>query len=559
MKRNLIKLASNEYDLLVIGGGIYGSCVAWDASLRGLSVALVEKGDFGHATSFNTLRIIHGGFRYLQSLAVLKARQSFYEQMVFMRIAPHLLHPLPVLVPAYRHLMQGKEALSFALKIYDKLVCRASHEEYQPRIPRGRTVTREECLEAFPDIETKGLTGGIIFYDCQIPNSERLIISIVKSAVEYGADFANYVEVQGFLKTKSRIEGVKVKDLITGDEFTVRARFIVNTAGPWLQRILGLLERKDFQNNCRWLSKAFNLVVKRKFHNDFGLGIYCQAQNHKTSQLLGKRSRYLFITPWNNYSLIGTEHLPFEDNPDNLSITEDEMTNFLREINEACPQASLGLEDVRFVYKGCLPTIPTNRGSLHLASKYRIYDHGRDQGLERFLSVSGVKFTEARHVAEKVVDLVFSKLNKKPLRSRTSVTPVYGGKLQWFNEFLKQETSRNLYKLDTIDIERLISNYGSAYTEVLKYLENGEESESLHSSDLIRKSEILHAIHEEMAQKLGDFVFRRTDLDIGDQINCEDITTCAKIMAQELNWSSGKIKEEVGEVTTVLSSLNLNG
>ena len=556
MKRNLNRLSSSEYDLVVVGGGIYGVCVARDAILRGLSVAVVDKSDFGHATSFNTLRIIHGGFRYLQSLDIVRARQSFNEQMVFMKIAPHLVHPLPVLVPTYGHSMQGKEVLSLALKIYDNLVCLTSHDEYQTKVPRGQTIAREECLQAFPDIRRQGLSGGIIFYDCQVSDSERLIITIAQSAANNGADMANYLEAIDFIKDKNRIGGVKVKDNITGDVFDIRARFVVNTSGPWLNRILGLINHSLGDN--KGLSKAFNLIVKRKFSNDFALGIYTMVQNEKTSQLLGKRTRYLFIAPWKDGSLIGTEHLAFEDNPDKLSITEDEITNFLREINEAYPQASLGLEDVRFVFKGCLPTIPTNRGSLHLASKYRIYDHGRENGLEGLISVSGVKFTEARYVAEKVVDLVFAKLNRESQKSRTALTPAYGGDIEHFDDFLLGEIRRNFFGLNPIEVQNLISSYGSAYPEVLESLGRPGQLGFANSGELIKKARILYAIREEMAQRLSDVVFRRTDLGMNAQFANEDLMMCAEIAAQELDWDRDRMKKEVDEVRSVLSSLTLN-
>jgi glycerol-3-phosphate dehydrogenase len=556
MKRNLNRLSSSEYDLLVVGGGIYGVCVARDAILRGLSVGLVDKGDFGHATSFNTLRLIHGGFRYLQSLDIMRARQSFNEQMVFMKIAPHLVHPLPVLVPTYGHSMQGKEVLSFALKIYDNLVCRASHDEYQPKIPRGRTVSREECLEAFPDIERKGLTGGIIFYDCQLSDSERLIISLAQSAAKNGADLANYLEVIGFIKNKNRIRGVKVKDTLTGDEFDIRASLVVNTSGPWLKRILGFINH--FSEKHQGLSRAFNLVVKSKFSNDFAIGINTRVQNFRTSQLLGKRSRYLFIAPWKDDSLIGTEHLPTADDPDNLSISEEEIKNFLRDINEAYPQASLRLRDVRFVYKGCLPTILTSRGSAKLASKYRIYDHGRENGLEGLISVSGVKFTEARRVAEKVVDLVSTKLNRKGPKSHAAVTPAYGGKIERFNDFILDEIRRNSFGLSQIDVQNLIAHYGSVYDEVLESLHKRGQLRFANSRVLIKKAKILYAIREEMAQRLSDVVFRRTDLGMNAQVDNADIMTCAEMMAGELNWNRDRIKKEIDEVMSVLSSLTLN-
>lgn len=557
MKRDLNRLSSNEYDLLVIGGGIYGVCVARDATLRGLSVALVDKGDFGHATSFNTLRLIHGGFRYLRSLDIRRARQSLCEQIIFMRIAPHLVHPLPVLVPSYGHLMHGKEILSFALMAYRNLVRRVLQDENLRRVPEGRTVSREECFQIFPDIERKGLTGGIIFYDCQLSDSERLIISLAQSAAKNGADMANYLEAIDFIKDKNRIGGVRAKDNIAGDVFDIRARFVVNTGGPWLKRVLGIIN--DGTEIRQGLSKAFNLVVKRKFSKEFAMGICTRLQNHNTSRLLGKRSRYLFLVPWKENSFIGTEHLPFEDNPDDLSISEDEISNFLREINEAWPQASLGLEDVRFVYKGCLPTTLTNGGYAKLASKYCIYDHGRRNGLGGVISVNGVKFTEARYVAEKVVDLVFAKLNRESPKFRATLAPVYGGDIERFDDFLSGKIRRNFPGLSPIGVQNLISIYGSAYAEVLERPYRRERLEFADSGELIKKARILYAIREEMAQCLSDVVFRRTDFATNAQCDSEDLMMCAEIMAQELDWNRDRMRKEVDEVRSVLSSLTLNG
>src|ERR671930_1078023 len=183
MQRDLNRLATDAYDVLIIGGGIYGVCVAWDAALRGLSVALVERGDFGHATSSNSLRVIHGGLRYLQYGDLHRLRQSIQERTVFMRIAPHLVHPLPFFIPTYGHAMRGKEILALALRINDLIGFNRNRlEDPQKYLPPGRIISREECLRLFPGIEKKELTGGAIVYDCQLFSSERLILSFARSA-----------------------------------------------------------------------------------------------------------------------------------------------------------------------------------------------------------------------------------------------------------------------------------------------------------------------------------------------------------------------------------------
>ncbi|MGB7291987.1 MAG: glycerol-3-phosphate dehydrogenase/oxidase [Thermodesulfobacteriota bacterium] len=552
MKRNLIQLSGNCYDVVIVGGGIYGLCVAREAVLKGLSVALVEKGDFGHATSFNTLRLIHGGFRYLQSLDISRSRRSFYEQMIFMNIAPHLVHPMPVFIPAYGHFIRGRGMLSLALKMYDNLVRGVSHDDYLARIPRGKVISRKECLQTFPDIDREGLTGGIIFYDCQVSDSERLVISIAKAAAGCGVDLANYLEVIGFIKEKNRIGGVRVKDILTEDEFEIRGKFVVNTCGPWVKRILGLIHN-DSTKEFHGLSKAFNLVITRKFSNDFAIGVYSQIQNNNASELLNKRSRFLFFTPWKNYSLIGTEHVLADEDPDKIYVTDEEINNFLGEINQAYPQAELGLEDVCFKYIGFLPTTISTNGSVRLATKYHIYDHGLDSSLEGLISVIGVKFTEARYVAEKVADLIFKKMGIRAPASCSDITPVYGGRIEQFNEFLNQESRKNQFGLSRGIMQNLIFSYGSAYTEVLKYLDQEWNSDSVNALDFVRKAEILYAIREEMAQKLADVLLRRTDMSTNFELNHDSIMASAKIMAKELNWNNDKIEQETNEVKTSLS------
>jgi glycerol-3-phosphate dehydrogenase len=182
MTRNLANLSSRVYDVLVIGGGIYGVCIVWDAVLRGLSVALVEKGDFGSATSANSLRVIHGGLRYLQHGDIARMRQSIRERTTFMRIAPHLVHPLPILLPTYGHGLRGKEVLSVASSL-DKIIGfdRKRLPDPQKHLPGSRLISKEECIRLFPYVEKENLTGGVIIHDCQMLSSERLVLSFARA------------------------------------------------------------------------------------------------------------------------------------------------------------------------------------------------------------------------------------------------------------------------------------------------------------------------------------------------------------------------------------------
>ena len=587
MQRDLNQLAADTYDVVIIGGGIYGVCAAWDAALRGLSVALVDKGDFGHATSSNSLRVIHGGLRYLQHGDLRRLRKSIQERTVFMRIAPHLVHPLPFFIPTYGHAMRGKEILTLALRINDLIgFDRNRLEDPQKHLPPGRIISREECLRLFPGFEKKGLTGGAIVYDCQMFSSERLILSFARSATMYGAQVANYVEVFGLLRNGERVAGVKARDLLNGSEMDIRARVVVNTSGPWLDRVFSLCNGHS-QNRRLALSKAFNILVNRQLIPRYAVGIYTKNRFKDGDALLSKGSRLLFLTPWHNRSLIGTVHLPYDCDPDHCGVTEDEIQSFLDEINEAYPAADLELQDVCFTYGGLLPMDNHGTRGVQLVKRYRILDHKKEEGVEGLVSVMGVKLTEARHVAEKTIDLVFAKLGDTPPRSATAITPLYGGRIEQFSAFLAQEVQRKPEQVSEDAFQNLIHLYGSAYPEVLKYLDaepasaptrsvpcrpdhafslshpTGEQSvesfsgikDSSQAGDsALSCAEVLHGIREEMAQKLTDVLFRRTSLGIvGNQGN-DALKSTAAIMSKELGWDDMRTQREIGEVKTFLSA-----
>ena len=440
MKRNLSALTESVYDLLVVGGGIYGACVARDAALRGLSVALVEKADFGAATSANSLKIIHGGLRYLQHADFMRMRESVKEQRVLMRIAPHLVHPLPVLIPTYGHWLQGKEAFALALLANHWISFdRDRLGRSQSCLPRGRVISKGEVLQLAPGIRRQGLTGGAIFYDAQMSNSERLVFAFLRSAEQAGAQLANYTEVRGFLKEKDAVTGVDARDTLTGDRLQIRAKTVVNTCGPWVGRVLGSLRgHASQQSNGRVLFvKAMN-VLTRPLFPQHAVGVAGKGRYHDTDAVLNKGNRFLFITPWRGHSLIGTAHVAYDGNPEDCKASDEEIQNFLQEVNQAYPAADLKREDIVFVHSGLLPSsgICHRTGDVQVAKHYQIHDH-RGEGVKGLLSVVGVKYTTARHVAEKVVDRVFESWGQRPPQSASSHTPLYGGRIEQFEPFLR--------------------------------------------------------------------------------------------------------------------------
>ena len=214
MQRNIAALTKKEFDLVIVGGGIFGACAAWDAASRGLTVALLERGDFCQATSANHFKIVHGGIRYLQHGDVYRIRESNRERNALLRIAPHLVQPLPILIPTYGHGFQGKEILAAGMRLYDVLAFDRNRGLNDPKrqIPPARFVSREECLKIFPGLDQKGLTGAATFCDGQIYNPPRLVLSFIRSAVESGAVVSNYTEAVRFLYSKNCVYGVEAKD-----------------------------------------------------------------------------------------------------------------------------------------------------------------------------------------------------------------------------------------------------------------------------------------------------------------------------------------------------------
>ena len=555
MKRNLLALTDSVYDLLVVGGGIYGACVARDAAMRGLSVALVEKSDFGAATSANSLKIIHGGLRYLQHADFMRMRESVKEQQVLMRLAPHLVHPLPVLIPTYGHWLQGKEALALAL-LANHWISFDRERLVRPQsyLPRGRVISKSEVLQLAPGIRQRGLTGGAIFYDAQMSNSERLIFSFLRSAEQAGAQLANYTEVSGFLKEKDAVIGVHARDILTGDQLQIRAKTVVNTCGPWVSSILDSLRGHATQQSKGQVlfAKAMN-VLTRPFFRRHAVGVAGKNRYDDADAVLNKGNRFFFITPWRGFSLIGTAQIAYDGNPEDCKASDEEIGNFLRDVNQAYPAAALKREDIVFIHSGLLPStgICRTTGDVQVAKHYQIYDHRRE-GIKGLLSVVGVKYTTARSVAEKVVDHVFESWGQKPPQSPSSYTPLHGGRIEQFESFLRTHIKDRPSSLSEEEMNHLVSNYGSAYQEVLRYLDAPRATTSGDRCPVLR-AEVLHGIRDEMAQKLSDVVFRRTDLGTAGHPGNEVLNFCAEVMGEELGWNQSRTHHELQDVNKIFS------
>jgi glycerol-3-phosphate dehydrogenase len=552
MKRDVEALSEKPFDLIIVGGGVYGAAAAWDASLRGLSVALVEKDDFGSATSFNNLKTIHGGLRYIQHADFRRMRESIRERRTLMKIAPHLVHPLGFLVPTYRQLKQSRTAMAIALALNDLMSYdRNRLDDPEKFLPPGRLISRSECIELAPGARQQGLTGGAIWYDAQMYSSDRMTLSFVISAAKAGARVANHLEVNGFLREGSRIIGIRGRDGIDGEEIEIRGRVVLNVAGPWVDRVLALLGEAERPPLVHF-SKAMNLVT-RPIVEKIAVGVSCRRAHRDEDAIIGRGSRFLFIVPWRECSIIGTSHASYEGEPDAVEASEEDVQELIDDVNQAYPGAKLGRDDVRLVHRGILPMVPGTGSSsgVTLVKQYTIRDHRRE-GIEGLLSMVGVKYTTARDVAQKAVDQVFDQLGKASPPCTSAETPVYGGAIERFDDFLREALKQKPPELSDASVRHLVHTYGTAYRKVLEAVEkNPKLVEPVNENSPVLRAEIVHAIREEQALDLASAVMRRTELGSAGHPGRPTLEAVGEIMSAELGWDSNRTRSEMERVDEI--------
>jgi glycerol-3-phosphate dehydrogenase len=550
VERNLKRIAATEYDLLVIGGGVYGLCVAWDAALRGLSVALVEKGDFGAATSAATLRIVHGGLRYLQHADFRRMRESIRERMILMRLAPHLVHPLPCLVPTYGHLLKGKEVLAIAMAMTDLIgLDRNRLDDPQKRIPNGRTISRAECLSILPGIDPNGLTGGAIFYDAQMHNSERLTLSFALSADEAGADLANYVEVTGLSTSRGRVTAVACKDQHTGETFDVRAKIVANMTGPWSDIVVAYL-RGGKPNRRVLRSKGIQIVAPLYCA---GYAFALESTQRDPDAIISRGGRLYFVTPWRGRSLIGTTDTVYEGDPDDFAITERDIAEFVGELNAIYPGARLSPDQVPFWFGGLRPVGERNidPNVSRAARKFEIIDHARRDGTKNFISVTGVKYTTARDIAQKAVDRIFRKMGVRPPKCPTDGARLWGGEIERFDDFMAEQVGARRHGLSEATMRHLVHDYGSRLDDIFAYTEADPALGATLPGSEITRAEIVHACRHEMVGSLADVVLRRTELGTLGPPHPAAVDEVLCIMSREVGWSASRQAAERGALGAV--------
>lgn len=560
MRRALPALADREHDLAIVGGGIHGVCAAYEAASRGLSVALVERADFGAGTSSQSLRVIHGGIRYLQHGDVRRTLASLREQHALLTIAPHLVEPLETALPTRGSGLRSRALVGAGLAAHEvlrALVPRPRDPLRRPR--RGRLVSREALLALAPGQRDDGVTGAAVFCDAQAWSSERLLLAFLRSGCEAGALTANHAPAEGFLRAGDRVTGVRVRDALSGERFDVRARMVLVCAGPWTDAVAAALGRPVPERHFP-LSKALNLVVRRR-PPPVALALEGPAGFVDRDAVLQAGSRLLFAVPWRSLTLLGTRHLPWSGDPDAFAIDEADVEGLLADVNRAWPGARIRRDEVVGALGGMLPRRRGSRADeeVQLEKAETLVDHRRTDGVDGLLSLVAVKWTTARRVAEVAVDAVVRRIGRGG-PSRTRTRPLVGGEIEdvsrWLSGGLAAPAPEGVTDASRL---ALLRGHGTRADAVLA-LARREPSLAapLVAGVPTIAAELVHAAREEMALRLDDVLLRRTELFLAAPLAPDVLARAADLVGDALGWSDARRGDEIARASAALHRFTLS-
>lgn len=551
MKRDLAALAAQEFDVLVIGAGAFGAAAAWDAALRGLRVAVIDQSDFGGGASAECFKMVHGGIRYLQHADIRRLRSSCAERSAMLRIAPHLVNPLPIVIPTYGHGRQGKAFLGAGMMAYDLLTLgrNSGIRDGARRIAGTRLLSRKRTLDLFPELERRDLTGGAVFEDGQMYNTARLVLAFVKSAVAKGAVAANYIEAAGFLWSGQRVRGVRAHDRLGGSEFDIRAKLVLNAAGPWADYLLQ--DAAHFPGHRRGhFSRDACFLVDRKPTSAYALAV--PGWSKDSDAVVSRAARHLFAVPWRDCTLIGVWHRLFPEKPDTAQVEESEIDAWMAEMNASYPALRLTRGDVIYANCGLVPFGDgrTAAGELSFGKESRYIDH-RTGGIEGLVSLIGIRYTTARGDSAKALDLLLQQMPGAPARAATDSIPLAGGDIADF-KVLQAAARREVDpSISSRTLEAWLRNHGTEYRSLARLAMTPAQAQPLAGSDTVA-AEVTHAVQEEMAVRLDDVILRRTNLGSGSHPGEAAVAAVAHCMQDLLGWTDVEGRAQVAATLSVL-------
>lgn len=479
-----------SFDLAIVGGGIVGAGVARDAARRGLKTALFEQQDFAGGTTAASTRLVHGGLRYLASGDFRLVRLDLRERETLLRIAPHLVRPLPFLLPLPRHRGVERLKLRLGMYLYDAL-------SFDKSLPKHRVLTDATLRRLEPGLDATQFAGAALFHDAQVYSPERLTIENLTDAVAHGAAVVNYAEVVAPMTTGNRIVGLKITDRLTGQDFEVRARIIVNASGPWLDRAGSRLAANQ----------------QRLLRTTKGVHVACE---RFTDQAIALESaidgRLVFAIPWAGYTWVGTTDTDYMGPPESATATAADVTYLVDSLAPHLPAIRRARR--YWTCAGVRALVDSTRSPSGVTRMHRIVRD--DAGL---ISIVGGKITGYRAIAEQVTDIVCAQLGV-PRTASTTASPLPGA-------------------ADGFEADGMLERTYGARATLVRGLVDSDPTlgTCLMPGRPEIAAEVVFSTRHEWCVHLDDFMLRRSYLGFAPDRGLQAAGAVSRWMQRELRWS----------------------
>jgi glycerol-3-phosphate dehydrogenase len=522
----LASLERDSFDLIVVGGGITGAGVALDAASRGYSVALLERNDFAAGTSSRSSKLIHGGLRYLQNFDLGLVREALLERSLLVKLAPHLVRPLPMLVPSF----EGKRPdrlVGVGLNMYDVMAWRRGREDGEEWSPaRHRIVEGAEAVQLAPALESREPTAAYLFYDCQT-DDVRMVLSVLGEAERFGTVIANRCEVAGLVERDDRAVGVLARDTETGAEFEISGTNVINATGVWADQLRpDELYRHEEMPRIR-PSRGTHVTMSRE-QLPVEVGVIVPAGSGRT----------IFVLPWLGRTLVGTTDNDYEGPLDHVPASADDIGYLLDAVN-AYFGTDIEADDLTGAYAGVRPLISTGdpKKSVDISRRAELYE--TSSGL---VTITGGKFTTWRRMAKSAVDRIVEREGREA-PCRTHEIPIG-----------QPEDASALPEVPGVDEDsraHLAARYGHAARDVLRLAVAAPQLAGRITPDLPDLvAECAFAAGHEQARSVADVLLRRTRVGLLDARalaapDSEGARRAARAVAGELGWDEQRIDAEL--------------
>jgi glycerol-3-phosphate dehydrogenase len=526
-QKSLARFRDEEFDLAVIGAGINGAAVARDAAMRGLRVALIDRGDFACATSSRSSKLIHGGFRYLPQGQFKLVHAALRERERLRHLtAPHLVHPIQFLFPVYRGRGFNRFTMAMGLTLYD-LFAGMPFKEWHS------SLNAAEVRETEPALCRDGLTGGAMYFDAWADDA-RVTFENVLDADLHGAAVANYAAVENLSPSNGKIASASVRDLLGGVSLELRAKTFLNAAGPWVDEI----RRMDdpLSKPSVRLTKGVHLVFARTV-----------LPVRESIVLADERGRIVFVMPHDRYVLVGTTDTDYAGDPASVRTDPDDIEYLLAVLAESLPGIKLKNADLATSFAGLRALVRTEKGAAAPSSVPR--EEVILESSSGLITVAGGKFTTHREIAQKLVDLVMKRLGRPVGVCPTLATPFPGARPLLPGD--EPGIGAAMRTIPAAAAEILKARYGTRAPLVAGIAARRPElAEPLSRGCPAIAAEVVHAVASEMAHSVGDFLIRRTSLSWRSPVEAEAAAPAvARIMAAELGWDRAREDAEVAGFT----------